>query len=124
MKTNFKVGDRIMYRGYMYEISQVAKNWYVVEAIPPYDMEDGIVKCIGFAGEKDMSRVPKDHQMTVAELIHELYKFNPKALVCGGGNFGNRIELSWGYSEGCTKENCQYVCINNVVDSENTHEIE
>ena len=40
MKTNFKVGDRIMYRGYMYEISQVAKNWYVVEAIPPYDMED------------------------------------------------------------------------------------
>ena len=111
MKTNFKVGDRIMYKGYMYEIREVGKHWYDVEAIPPYDMEDGIVKCIGLGGEKDMSRVPKGHQMTVAEFIHELYKFNQTAKVCIGDNFGNSVSIGWSGRDGDSKENCEYVCL-------------
>ena len=53
MKKNFKVGDRIMYRGYMYTITKIENNYYDVSAIPPYD-EDGVVTCIGEAGSDGM----------------------------------------------------------------------
>lgn len=117
MKKNFKVGDRIMYKGYMYMITKVWGNYYDVSAIPPYD-EDGVVTSIGEAGSDGMTKVPKNHQMTVGEFIYELQKFNPKAKVCVGDNFNNRVSIGWGYSEGCSKKNCEYVCLD-VAETEN-----
>lgn len=104
-----------MYTGHMYEITNIEENPngnnnYGVSAIPPYD-EEGIVVCISEAGSDGMTKVPKDHQMTVGEFIYELQKFNPKAKVCIGDNFNNRVSIGWGYSEGCTKENCEYLCL-------------
>lgn len=48
--------------------------------------------------------------MTVKELINELQKYNPEAQITVGDNFYNGISISYGYSDGCTKENCQFVC--------------
>lgn len=121
LKGKFKVGDRIMYRGYQYEITNVASNWYDVEAIPPYDYIDGIVTGIGPGGEDGMRLAKKDEQMTVAELIWNLQKFNPKAKVCIGDNFSNRVSIGWGYSDGCTKKNCEYVCLD-IAGQENKEE--
>ena len=121
MKKNFKVGDHIMYKGYMYEIKNIGEKWYDVIAIPPYDT-DGIVVCIGEGGYNDMTKVSKDHQMTVAEFIYELQRFNPKAKVCIGDNFNNRVSIGWGYSEGCTEKNCEYLCLD-IAGQENTENI-
>lgn len=117
-KKKFKVGDHIMYKGYKYLITSVKGNFYYeLEAIPPYD-EDGIVLSIGPGGWDGMTLAPEHDQMTVAEFIYELQKFNPKAKVCIGDNFSNRVSIGWGYSEGCTKENCEYLCLN-VAGEEN-----
>lgn len=48
---------------------------------------------------------------TVKDLVEELLKFRPDAKVCIGGNFDNRVSLGWGWSEGATKETCEYVCL-------------
>lgn len=47
--------------------------------------------------------------MTVRELIDELKKFNQDAHVSIGDNFDNELDISWGGSDGCTKENCEEV---------------
>lgn len=114
LKGKFKEGDYIMYRGHKYEITKVSSKWYDVNAIPPYDYDDGIVTGIGPGGEDNMTLADKDEQMTVAEFIWKLQKFNPEAKVCIGDNFYNRVSIGWGYSEGCTKENCEYVCLDNA----------
>lgn len=114
LKGKFKKGDYIMYRGHKYEITNVTNRWYDVEAIPPYDYVDGKVTAIGPGGEDNMTLAGKDEQMTVAEFIHELKKYNPEAKVCIGDNFNNRVSISCGYSDGCTKKNCEYVCLDNA----------
>ena len=121
LKNKFKKGDYIMYRGYKYEITNVANNWYDVKAIPPYDYVDGKVTAIGPGGEDKMTLADKDKQMSVAEFIYELQKFNPDAKVCIGDNLNNRVSIGWGYSEGCTKENCEYLCLD-IEGQENKEE--
>lgn len=107
----FKVDDIIKYRGYKYRIYNVGKNWYDVDAIPPYD-EDGRVTCIGFAAQDNMTLADKDEQMTVAEFIYELQKFNPYTKVCIGDNFNNRVSIGWSGADGFgSKRGCDYVCL-------------
>ena len=48
---------------------------------------------------------------TVKDLIKALEEFNPDATVCIGDNFGNRVELGWSGSDGCTKKGCEYLCL-------------
>lgn len=48
---------------------------------------------------------------TVRDLNKALEEFNQDAIVTIGDNFNNRLELGWGFSDGCTKKNCQYVCL-------------
>lgn len=48
--------------------------------------------------------------MKVKELIEKLKKCNPEAELTVGDNFYNGISISYGYSDGCTEENCEYVC--------------
>lgn len=48
--------------------------------------------------------------MKVKELIEKLKKCNPEAELTVGDNFNNGISISYGYSDGCTEENCEYVC--------------
>lgn len=48
--------------------------------------------------------------MKVKELIEKLKKYNPEAELTVGDNFYNGISISYGYSDGCTEENCEYVC--------------
>lgn len=117
-KHNFKPGDRIIYRGHQYEIVKIDNNFYDLKAIPPYD-SDGMVSSVGPGGEDGMKPVPKNHQMTVGELIYELKKFNQEAKVYIGDNFYNRISISFGYSENCAKKNCQFVGFN-IADEDNT----
>ena len=60
--------------------------------------------------------------MKVKELIKELKNYNPDAVLTVGDNFYNGISISFGYTEGCTKLNCQFVCFdkeNRVEDNEN-----
>lgn len=109
-KKKFKEGDYVIYRDHKYKITNVAVNWYDVEAIPPYD-EDGVVTAIGPGGEDKMTLADKDEQMTVAEFIWELSAFNPNAKVCIGDNFNNRVSLGWSGGDGCTRWNCEYVCL-------------
>lgn len=59
---------------------------------------------------------------TVRDLIKALEEFNQDAIVTIGDNFDNRVELGWGWVEGCTKENCQYVCLN-IRGQENSERI-
>ena len=54
--------------------------------------------------------------MKVKELIEKLKKCNPEAELTVGDNFNNGISISYGYSDGCTEENCEYVCFD--VDEE------
>ena len=117
IKKKFKCGDYIMYRGNKYEITKVSSNWYDVTVVPPHDWE--YVTGIGPGGEDDMYPAPKNMQMTVAELIYELKKFNPYAKVCGGDNFNNRIAIGWSGDDGVpSKSDCKYVCLD-VAGSEN-----
>jgi len=48
---------------------------------------------------------------TVRDLIKALESINPDAKVCIGDNFENRVELGYGGAEGCTKKNCEYLCL-------------
>ena len=48
---------------------------------------------------------------TVKDLVEELLKFKLDAKVCIGGSFDNRVSIGWGWSEGATKETCEYVCL-------------
>lgn len=50
--------------------------------------------------------------MTVRELIEELKAFNQDAIVFIGDNIDNELDISWGGSEGCTKEDCEDVGFN------------
>lgn len=50
--------------------------------------------------------------MTVRELIEELKAFNQDAIVFIGNNIDNELDISWGGSEGCTKEDCEDVGFN------------
>ena len=47
--------------------------------------------------------------MKVKELIEILKGFNQEAIVYIGDNIGNELDISWGGSEGCTKEDCEDV---------------
>lgn len=47
--------------------------------------------------------------MTVKELIKQLLDYNPNAQVYIGDNLYNEIELTYGSSDGVTKENCEDV---------------
>jgi hypothetical protein len=49
--------------------------------------------------------------MKVRELIEFLQTCDQEAEVTSGNNFDNGIRISWGYAEGCTKEHCQFICI-------------
>ena len=49
--------------------------------------------------------------VTVLDLIRELLQFNPRATVCIGDNFNNRVSLGWSGGEGCDKGHCSYVCL-------------
>ena len=44
---------------------------------------------------------------TVTDLIDALKDVNPKATVCIGDNFYNRVSLGYGGADGCTKKNCE-----------------
>ena len=46
---------------------------------------------------------------TVRELIKALADFNPDAKIFIGDNTNNHVTLSWGGSDGCSKENCEDV---------------
>lgn len=50
--------------------------------------------------------------MKVKELINILKEFNQEAVVFVGDNIDNEPDISWGGSEGCTKENCEDVGFN------------
>ena len=50
--------------------------------------------------------------MTVRELIEKLKVFNQDAIVFIGDNIDNELDISWGGSEGCTKEDCEDVGFN------------
>jgi hypothetical protein len=52
--------------------------------------------------------------VTVSDLICELRKFNPKATVCIGDNFNNRVSLGWSGGDGGDKEHCWYVCLDDA----------
>ena len=56
----------------------------------------------------------KGTDIKVKELIEFLSTCNPEAIVTVGDNFNNGISVSFGCSEGCTKENCEYVCFDKV----------
>lgn len=60
--------------------------------------------------------------MTVRELIEELMKFNQDAHISIGDNFYNELEICWGGSDGCTKEDCSNV--NFEIKGKNNKEIE
>lgn len=47
--------------------------------------------------------------MKLGALIEQLKQFNQDAFVSIGDNYDNELEITWGYSDGCTKENCQVV---------------
>jgi hypothetical protein len=47
--------------------------------------------------------------MKVGALIEQLKQFNQNAVVSIGDNYDNELEISWGYSDGCTKERCEVV---------------
>jgi len=55
---------------------------------------------------------------TVRDLIAELQTCNQDAIVCGGDNFGNRFTIGFGGADGCTRENCEYVCLD-IIGREN-----
>ena len=91
----FKVGDRIRYRGHLYRITNVDKNWYDVVAIPPYD-GDGIKCSIGFAAEKDIISDP-DPELT------ELQKYLKSVVNSFYQRVGEPAEIEAMTSEGAIK---------------------
>ena len=47
--------------------------------------------------------------MNVRELIEQLRQFNQDAVINIGNSYFNDLEITWGYNDGCTKENCEVV---------------
>ena len=47
---------------------------------------------------------------TVSELIEYLKEFNPDAKVCIGDTFSGKLDVGWSGGDGCTKQDCMYVC--------------
>ena len=56
---------------------------------------------------------------TVTDLIDALKDVNPKATVCIGDNFYNRVSLGYGGADGCTKKNCEFLCLDIAGRTEN-----
>ena len=60
--------------------------------------------------------------MKVKELIETLKEYNQEAQVSCGDSFESNIMISYGYSDGCKKENCEFVYLTefNEISKENS----
>ena len=60
----------------------------------------------------------KGTNITVKELIEFLSSCNKDAIITVGDNLNNGVSLSISGGDGCTKENCDYVCFDTAIEKQ------